>query len=132
VPVISPAAGWGGLVMAWAYPQAARPNSANDIGPGVLGFLVVAAMGLGFFFLMRSMNKHLRRVRAVRDAGLQPGTALDATQRGTGASSAAGNAMSSAASDAVTPAARAGRKSRFGKGPIAGEQTGDADGVPSG
>jgi hypothetical protein len=30
--------------------------------PGVLGFLVVAAMGLALFFLLRSMNKHLRKV----------------------------------------------------------------------
>jgi hypothetical protein len=29
---------------------------------GVLGFLVVAGMGVALFFLLRSMNKHLRRV----------------------------------------------------------------------
>jgi hypothetical protein len=28
----------------------------------VLGFLVVAGMGLALFFLLRSMNKHLRKV----------------------------------------------------------------------
>ena len=55
---------------------AAASNSANDITPGVLGFLVIAAMGAALFLLLRSMNKHLRRVRAVRDAGLAPGSDL--------------------------------------------------------
>jgi hypothetical protein len=36
--------------------------SASAIVPGVLGFLVVAALGLALFFLLRSMNKHLRKV----------------------------------------------------------------------
>jgi hypothetical protein len=36
--------------------------SANAVVPGVLGFLVVAALGVALFFLFRSMNKHLRKV----------------------------------------------------------------------
>ena len=36
--------------------------AASQVVPGVLGFLVVAAMGLALFFLLRSMNKHLRKV----------------------------------------------------------------------
>jgi hypothetical protein len=36
--------------------------AASQVVPGVLGFLVVAAMGLVLFFLLRSMNKHLRKV----------------------------------------------------------------------
>lgn len=36
--------------------------SANAIVPGVLGFIVVAAMALALFFLLRSMNKQLRKV----------------------------------------------------------------------
>ena len=40
---------------------AAAP-AANDVVTGVLGFLVVAAIGVALFFLLRSMNKHLRRV----------------------------------------------------------------------
>ena len=36
--------------------------SANAVVPGVLGFLVVAALGVALFFLLRSMNKHLRKV----------------------------------------------------------------------
>jgi hypothetical protein len=36
--------------------------SASAVVPGVLGFLVVAALGVALFFLLRSMNKHLRKV----------------------------------------------------------------------
>ncbi len=36
--------------------------SANAVVPGVLGFLVVAALAVVLFFLLRSMNKHLRKV----------------------------------------------------------------------
>jgi hypothetical protein len=40
---------------------AAAP-AANTVVTGVLGFLVVAAMGVALFFLLRSMNKQLRKV----------------------------------------------------------------------
>jgi hypothetical protein len=61
--------------------------AASQVVPGVLGFLVVAGMGLALFFLLRSMNKHLRKV--VRDprwreeaegqepGGPEPGTGGD-------------------------------------------------------
>lgn len=35
---------------------------ADQVVTGVLGFLVVAAMGLALFFLLRSLNKQLRKV----------------------------------------------------------------------
>ena len=41
---------------------AASSSSSNDIEPGVLGFLVVAALGVALVFLLRSMNKHLRKI----------------------------------------------------------------------
>ena len=40
---------------------AAAP-AASTVVTGVLGFLVVAGMGLALFFLLRSMNKQLRKV----------------------------------------------------------------------
>jgi hypothetical protein len=64
------------VILLAAPPLAASSGSANDITPGVLGFIVVAAMGFVLFLLLRSMNKHLRRVREVRDAGLAPGSDL--------------------------------------------------------
>jgi hypothetical protein len=53
--------------------------AASQVVPGVLGFLVVAAMGLALYFLLRSMNKHLRRVareprwREEAQEGQEPG-----------------------------------------------------------
>ena len=35
---------------------------SGQVVTGVLGFLVVAGMGVALFFLLRSMNKHLRKV----------------------------------------------------------------------
>src|ERR1022692_1658432 len=37
-------------------------SAASDAAPGVLGFLVVAGMGVILYFLFRSMTKHLRKV----------------------------------------------------------------------
>jgi hypothetical protein len=37
-------------------------SSINDVEPGLLGFLVVAALGLAIFFLLRSMNKQFRKI----------------------------------------------------------------------
>lgn len=42
--------------------QAAAAPVASSVVPGVLGFLVVAAMGLALFFLLRSLNKQLHKV----------------------------------------------------------------------
>jgi len=36
--------------------------AASQVVPGILGFLVVAGMGFALFFLLRSMNKQLRKV----------------------------------------------------------------------
>jgi hypothetical protein len=41
---------------------AAAAPAASNVVTGVLAFLVVAAMGLALFFLLRSMNKQLRKV----------------------------------------------------------------------
>ncbi len=41
---------------------AASSSSNSDVEPGVLGFLVVAAMGVALVFLLRSMNKQFRKI----------------------------------------------------------------------
>jgi hypothetical protein len=41
---------------------AVAASSPDDIGPGVLGFLIVAALGVALVFLLRSMNKQLHKV----------------------------------------------------------------------
>jgi hypothetical protein len=45
---------------------AAGQSTASQVAPGVLGFLVVAALALALFFLIRSMNKQLAKVGAAR------------------------------------------------------------------
>lgn len=42
--------------------MAAASASTGNVVTGVLGFLVVAAMALALFFLLRSLNKQLRKV----------------------------------------------------------------------
>jgi hypothetical protein len=43
---------------------AASTNSStiSNVEPGLLGFLVVAAIGVGLVFLLRSMNKQFRKI----------------------------------------------------------------------
>jgi hypothetical protein len=41
---------------------AASSSASNDVAPGALGFLVVAAMGVALVFLLRSMNKQFRKI----------------------------------------------------------------------
>ena len=41
---------------------AASSPSSDDVAPGVLGFLIVAAMGVALVFLLRSMNKQFHKI----------------------------------------------------------------------
>jgi hypothetical protein len=43
---------------------AASSSVASQVAPGALGFLIVASLALALFFLIRSMNKQLRKVGA--------------------------------------------------------------------
>ena len=52
---------------------AAAASSSNDVEPGVLGFLVVAAIGVALVFLLRSMNKQFRKITP--DPGADPAAA---------------------------------------------------------
>jgi hypothetical protein len=56
---------FGQVVFAVA-PDTSVPESA--IGPGLLGFLVVVALGLALVFLYRSLRKQLRRIDFDTDA----------------------------------------------------------------
>ena len=48
---------------------AASSSSVSDVEPGVLGFLVVAGMGVALVFLVRSMNKQFRKITPPPGAG---------------------------------------------------------------
>jgi hypothetical protein len=39
-----------------------RAVSDNDVSPGVLGFVVVATLGVGTWLLLRSMNRQLKKI----------------------------------------------------------------------
>ena len=53
---------------------AASSPASDNVTPGVLGFLVVAAMGVALVFLLRSMNKQFRKITPEADrAGTEPG-----------------------------------------------------------
>jgi hypothetical protein len=43
---------------------AAGASTASQVEPGLLGFLIVAGIGLALLFLLRSMNKQLRKISA--------------------------------------------------------------------
>jgi hypothetical protein len=51
---------------------AAAASSTSDVTPGVLGFLVVAGMGVALVFLLKSMNKQFRKITP--DPGAAPET----------------------------------------------------------
>ncbi|MFE7131168.1 hypothetical protein ACFVIM_09945 [Streptomyces sp. NPDC057638] len=50
----------------------AKELDENKVTPGVLGFLVFAALAVGVWFLMKSMNRHMERVRFDDGAAAEP------------------------------------------------------------
>ncbi|MGR8008609.1 hypothetical protein [Streptomyces hypolithicus] len=50
------------LAMTTIVPLAADQFDKNKVTPGVLGFLVFAALAVGVWMLMKSMNRHMGRV----------------------------------------------------------------------
>jgi hypothetical protein len=60
---------------------AASSSSSNDVEPGVLAFLIVAAMGVALVFLLRSMNKQFRKIEAnPREPGVGDGEQVTDTK----------------------------------------------------
>jgi hypothetical protein len=58
--------------------------SANNVTPGVLGFLVVAGMGIALYFLLRSLSKQLKKIPPPpADGTAEDGTAPAASTQGT-------------------------------------------------
>jgi hypothetical protein len=66
-------------VLILALAEAARSVPGSQAVPGVLGFLVVAGMGVALFFLLRSMNKQLHKVSPQRPG--MPGRRASPTRR---------------------------------------------------
>jgi hypothetical protein len=51
----------------------AESSAASQVYPGLIGFLVVAGMGLALFFLFRSMNKQLHKIAPGQRTSAPPG-----------------------------------------------------------
>lgn len=66
---------------------AASSSASNDVTPGVLGFLVVAAMGVALVFLLKSMNKQFRKItpKAEGATGTQGSKGVTGSEGSTGA-----------------------------------------------
>jgi len=56
------------MTLAALATAAASSSASSNVEPGVLGFLVVAAMGVALVFLLRSMNKQFRKITPEQDA----------------------------------------------------------------
>jgi hypothetical protein len=41
---------------------ASSSSASDDVGAGVIAFLIVAAMGVALVFLLRSMNKQFQKI----------------------------------------------------------------------
>ena len=53
---------------------AASPSATDNVTPGVLGFLVVAAMGVALVLLLRSMNKQFRKITPEAEGAASEGS----------------------------------------------------------
>ncbi|AZQ73231.1 MULTISPECIES: hypothetical protein [Streptomyces] len=62
-------------MMMSALTLAAADLDQNKVTPGVLGFIVFAVIGGAVWFLMKSMNKHMKRVdfEEAPDPSVEPG-----------------------------------------------------------
>jgi hypothetical protein len=71
---------------------ASTQSVASQVTPGLLGFLVVAGMGVAVFFLFRSMNKQLKKISP------DPRVRASVAKRPRSAQSSSGQSSSSVAS----------------------------------
>jgi hypothetical protein len=57
------------LILGVLAAVAASSSASDNVTPGLLGFLVVAGMGVALVFLLRSMNKQFRKITPPPDPG---------------------------------------------------------------
>ncbi|GIH91539.1 hypothetical protein ACFFMN_30200 [Planobispora siamensis] len=48
-----------------------NPASTGEVSPGLLGFVVVAALGFALFFLIKSMRKQISKIEVPSEAELR-------------------------------------------------------------
>jgi hypothetical protein len=69
-----------GVLAAAVSSSAASSSASDDVGAGVIAFLIVAAMGVALVFLLRSMNKQFRKIDANPLPGPDDGHEADGQQ----------------------------------------------------
>jgi hypothetical protein len=88
------------MFLAAALASGSSNSTMNDVEPGLLGFLVVAGIGVALVFLLRSMNKQFRKL------GPPPEESVD-SDAGTGDAAGTGGAVTGAdVGDATTKGAK--------------------------
>jgi hypothetical protein len=65
-------------ILAGVLSTSSTSSTLNDIEPGLLGFLVVAGIGVALVFLLRSMNKQFRKLPPPEDEETQGAAEDDA------------------------------------------------------
>jgi hypothetical protein len=83
------------MFLAAALASGSNNSTMNDVEPGLLGFLVVAAIGVALVFLLRSMNKQFRKL------GPPPEESGDAATNEAAQDEAAGPVAQTGADDAA-------------------------------
>ena len=91
------------MFLAAALASGSSNSTMNDVEPGLLGFLVVAGIGVALVFLLRSMNKQFRKLGPPPDESAE----TDAGTSDTGGTGGTGGAVTGAdAGDATTKGAK--------------------------
>ncbi|MEV2249752.1 hypothetical protein AB0I94_04185 [Streptomyces sp. NPDC050147] len=80
----------------------AKEVDDDKVTPGVLGFIVFAVMAVAVWGLMKSMNKHMRKVDFQEPAEATSGSSAAATS-GSSAAATSGSAAEGEPSAAKTP-----------------------------
>ncbi len=106
------------LAVTHLVPLAADDLDKNKVTPGVLGFIVFALIGGAVWLLMKSMNKHMRKVDFEEPGGsgtpAEGGTATS-VESGAGAAKGGPAKREAAQTEAAAPAA-ASRSAQSTKG----------------
>ena len=77
------------MFLAAALASGSSNSTMNDVEPGLLGFLVVAGIGVALVFLLRSMNKQFRKLGPPPDESVE-------TDASTGDAAGTGGAVTGA------------------------------------
>ena len=87
------------MFLAAALASGSSNSTMNDVEPGLLGFLVVAGIGIALVFLLRSMNKQFKKLGPPPDESTE-------TDAGTGDAGTGGAVTGGDVGDATTKGAK--------------------------